>query len=169
MLFGAQAERALPAQATRHHADEIFQVLSRTQAQGPTLIDQDLFKIVETITRRGIAVVITDLFAAGDSALELIRQLNSQRQEVVLFHLLSPEERDLPYEGELLLEDSETGEQLPVHADAYRAEYQKRLNDFCAGIRDECIKLETDYQPLTTDQPLDVALIAYLEHRNAMP
>ena len=168
VLFGSQAERALPAQATRHHADEIFQVLARTQAHGPTLIDQDVFKIVETFTRRGMAVVISDLFAAGDSALELIRQLNAQRQEVVLFHLLAPEERDLPYEGELLLEDSETGEQIPVHADAYRAEYQKRLNDFCGQVRDECIKLETDYQLLTTDQPLDVALIAYLEHRNAM-
>ncbi len=168
VLFGEQAERAVPALASQHHADDIFQVLARTEARGKTIFGQDLFKIVETFTRRGLSVVISDLFTSGDTGLELLRQLNAQRQEVILFHLLAPEERDLPYEGELLLEDSETGEQLPVHADACRSDYQKLLKDFCGRVRSECIQQEIDYQPLTTDQPLDVALISYLEHRNAM-
>ena len=169
VLFGEQAERAVPAQASRHHADEIYLALTRVQARGGTVIGQDLFKIVEMFTRRGLAVVISDMFTAGDTALELLRQLNSQRQEVILFHLMAPEERDLPYEGQLLLVDSETGEELPVHVDACRAEYQRRLKEFCDHIRDECVKLEVDYQPLTTDQPLDAALIAYLERRDTMP
>jgi uncharacterized protein (DUF58 family) len=168
VLFGEEAESAVPAQASQHHADEIFQALARTQPRGKTIIGQNLFKIVESFTRRGLAVVISDLFTSGDTALELLRQLHAQRQEVILFHLLSPEERDLPYEGELLLEDSETGEELPVHADAYRSEYKQILDDFCSRVRAECIRLEIDYQRLTTDEPLDLALITYLEHRNAM-
>jgi uncharacterized protein (DUF58 family) len=168
VLFGEHAESAVHCQASHQHADEIFQALTRTSAGGQTIIGTDLFKIVESFTRRGLAIVISDLFTAGDTALELLRQLNSQRQEVILFHLLAPEERDLPYEGELLLEDSETGEELPVHADACREEYRQLLGDFCGRVRSECIKLETDYQQLTTDQPLDVALLTYLERRNAM-
>jgi uncharacterized protein (DUF58 family) len=168
VLFGEHAQRAVPAKAARHHADEIFQVLTRLQAQGGTQIGADLFGIVESFSRRGAAVLISDFFAAGDTALELLRQLHAQRQEVVVLHLLAPEELDFPYQGALLLQDSETQQEMPVHAEAYRAKYQQRLNQYCDEIRSECVKLEMDYQLLRTDAPLDLALIAYLEKRNAM-
>ena len=65
------------------------------------------------------------------------------------------------------MEDSETVEELPVHAEVFRQEYQKRIANFCESVRQECIKLEMDYQQLRTDAPLDQALIAYLEGRGA--
>ena len=87
---------------------------------------------------------------------------------MIVFHTLAPEELDLPYEGELVMEDSETGEEVLVHADDFRAEYQRRVTAFCERVRQACIKLEIEYQLLRTDQPLDVALIAYLEKRMAL-
>jgi len=168
ILFGEQARQAVPTQASRHHADEIFHLLTHAQARGGTHMDQDLFRIVETITRRGIAVVISDFFTADEAVRELLRQLQAQRQEVIVFHVLAPEELDLPYEGEYLFEDSESAEELPVHAEQFREEYQRRLSGFCERIKQECIQLEIDYQPLRTDGALDVALIRYLEHRAAV-
>jgi uncharacterized protein (DUF58 family) len=165
ILFGEQARQAIPTQASRHHSDEILQLLTHAQARGGTRIDQALFRIVETFSRRGMAVVISDFFTASDTVLELLRQLQAQRQETIVFHVLAPEELDLPYEGEYIFEDSETAEEMPVHADAFREEYLKRLSDFCAHIRQECIRLEVDYQQLRTDAPLDVALTSYLERR----
>jgi hypothetical protein len=123
--------------------------------------------MLESLSRRGMAVVISDCFTDSAAVLQLLRQLQGQRQEILVFHLLAPQELDLPYEGEYLFEDSETGEELPVHADAFREEYQKRLTAFCSEIRQECIRLEVDYQLLRTDAPLDAALIAYLERRGA--
>ena len=66
------------------------------------------------------------------------------------------------------MEDSETGEQLPVHAEVFRKDYQAQLAEFCERIERECVKLEMDYQRLRTDAPLDTALIAYLERRAAV-
>jgi hypothetical protein len=123
---------------------------------------------VETFSRRGIAVVLSDFFTTSDTVFELIRQLQAQRQETIVFHLLAPEELDLPYEGEYIFEDSETAEELPVHADAFREEYHKRLNDYCQRIQKECIQSEADYQQVRTDAPLDMALTAYLERRTAV-
>ena len=168
ILFGPRTHQAVPAQGSRHHADEIFQLLTHAQAQGRTGFDEDLFRLVGTFSRRGLAVVISDFFAPGNGVIELLRQLEGQRQEVIVFHVLAPEELDLPYETEVIMEDSETGEELPVHAEAFRAEYQSRLNEFCKQIEQECTKLEIDYQRLRTDSPLDVALIAYLEKRAAL-
>ena len=168
ILFGEQARQAAPAVASRHHADDIFHLLSHAQAQGGTRIDQTLFRMVESLSRRGIAVVISDCFTANEAVLELLRQLQAQRQEVIVFHLLAPEELDLPYEGECVFEDSESGIELPVHADIFRQQYQQRLQAFCSRIKEECIRLETEYVQLRTDAPLDVALIAYLERRAAL-
>ena len=168
ILFGPQSTQALPASATRHHADEIFQVLTLAHAGGRTVMDQTLCQLAQTIVRRGLVVVISDFFTSEESSFALLRQLHGQGQEVLVFHLLAPEELDLPYDGELIMEDSETLEEIPVHADAFRDEYQKRLGDFCGRVRAECIRLEIDYQQLRTDARLDVALLAYLEKRAAL-
>jgi uncharacterized protein (DUF58 family) len=165
ILFGEQARQAVPTQASRYHADEILQLLTHAQARGGTRIDESLFRIVEGFSRRGMAVVLSDFFTTSEAVLELLRQLQGQRQEILVFHLLAPEELDLPYEGEYIFEDSETAEELPVHTDAFREEYQKRLSDFCGRIKQACIQLEVDYQQVRTDAPLDAALTTYLERR----
>ncbi len=168
ILFGEEARQAAPTQASRHHAEEIFHLLTQAQARGGTRIDQNLFRMVETLTRRGMAVVISDFFSAEAAVKQLLRALHGQHQETMLFHVLAPEELELPYEGEHLFEDLETGEEIPVHSEDFRKEYQRRVNDFCEGIKQECIQLEIDYQRLRTDAPLDAALLEYLERRAAV-
>jgi uncharacterized protein (DUF58 family) len=168
ILFGERARQAVPTQASRHHAEEIFHLLSSASAQGGTRVDQSLFRIVETLTRRGVAVVISDFFTADEAVRQLLRQLQAQHQEIIVFHLLAPEEFDLPFEGEYIFEDMESAEQISVHTDDFRREYQKRLKDFCEELKHECIGLEVDYQLLRTDEPLDVALTEYLERRAAV-
>jgi uncharacterized protein (DUF58 family) len=168
ILFGETARQAVPTHASRHHAEEIFHLLAKAEARGGTRVDQTLFRILETMTRRGMAVVISDFFTTDEAARQLLRQLQGQHQEVVVFHVLAPEELDLPYEGESIFQDLESAEQIPVHPEDFRREYQRRLTDFCEGLKRECIGLEIDYQLLRTDAPLDLALIEYLERRAAV-
>lgn len=168
ILFGEQARQAVPAHATRHHAEEIYHLLARAEARGGTRIDQSLFRMAESFNRRGMAVVISDFFTAEEAARQLLRQLQAQNQEIIVFQVLAPEELDLPYEGESIFEDLESAEQIPVHADDFRQEYQRRLKQFCNGLRDQCVDLEIDYQLARTDAPLDFALTQYLERRAAM-
>jgi uncharacterized protein (DUF58 family) len=168
ILFGERARQAVPTHASRHQAEEIFHLLAGAKAEGGTRVDEGLFRIVETLTRRGVAVVISDFFTADEAVRQLLRQLQAQHQEIIVFHLLAPEELDLPFEGEYIFEDLESSEQIPVHTDDFRPEYQKRLKVFREGLERECIGLEVDYQMLRTDAPLDVALTEYLEHRAAV-
>jgi uncharacterized protein (DUF58 family) len=165
VLFGPESRQAIPAAATRQQAVEIFSLLASARATGVTLLGTDLFGIVHTMIRRGLAIVISDCFTADESCLELLRQLRAQRQEVILFQTLAPEEMELPYTGEFIMEDCESAAEVVVHADEFRREYQRRVTAFCEGIRQECLKLEVDYYRLRTDEPLDRALIAYLERR----
>jgi uncharacterized protein (DUF58 family) len=167
VLFNQVATRAVPARAHRQTADEIFQSLARATPGGGTVLDDTFEREIKAMTRKGMAVVISDFFAPEEGALDLLRKLHIQRQEILAFHVLAPEEIDLSYAGEVLFEDAETGQLLPVIPDAVRKDYRQRLGSFCERIRRECLRLEIDYQQLRTDQPLDYALVAYLERRAA--
>ncbi|HEX7863002.1 MAG TPA: DUF58 domain-containing protein [Verrucomicrobiae bacterium] len=168
IVYGPQSKQSAPASSTRHHADEIFHVLTDLKAVGKTTVDKNLIRMTQTLTHRGMAVVISDFLGGGESCFELLRQLHAQNQEVLVFHLLTPEELDLPFEGDFTMEDAETGEEIQVEAERFRTEYKKRVNDFCSRVADECTKLEMECQLLRTDAPLDVALMRYLEKRAAL-
>ena len=166
VLFGPDSRQALPCAASRNQAMELFAALARAQAGGKTVISQDLFGIVQAVVRRGISVVISDFFTTDDSGFELLRQLHAHRQETLVFHVLSPEELELPETGEWILEDSETGEERIVHLDEVRTSYRERLNTFCDRVKTECQSYEFDYVRLSTGEPLDEALMNYLERRS---
>jgi uncharacterized protein (DUF58 family) len=167
ILFGSQSRQAAAASSTRNHADEIFSLLTHAQAGGGTHIDEELLQIAGTITRRGFAVVISDFLGSEAGCFELLRRLHAQGQEVLVFHLMSPEELELPYDGEFIMEDAETGQEIAVHPESFREEYRKRVTGFCDRIQKQCTALEINYQLLRTDAPLDVALMAWLEKRSA--
>jgi uncharacterized protein (DUF58 family) len=166
VLFGPDSRQALPCAVSRNQAMELFAALARAQAGGKTVISQDLFGIVQAVVRRGISVVISDFFTTDDSGFELLRQLHAHRQETLVFHLLSPEELELPETGEWILEDSETGEERIVHLDEVRSSYRERLTTFCDRVKTECQSYEFDYLRLSTGEPLDQALMNYLERRS---
>lgn len=168
ILFGTDARQALPARASRMHAMEIFALLANATAGGTTTLGKDLTGITQTFVRRGLVVVISDFFTDEPAIIELLRQLHGQGQEVLVFHLLAPEEEDLPYEGEFIMKDLESDQEIVVDVDAFREEYRRRVASFCDRIRQECLRLEADYQKVRTDQPLDAALIRYLEKRAAV-
>ena len=150
------------------HAMEIFAMLSNAKAGGTTQLGEELQGILHTFVRRGLVIIISDFFTSEETVFDLLRQLHGQRQETLVFHVLAPEEVDLPFEGEFIMEDSETAEEIVVNADDFRAEYRKRVEAFRSRIRNECLKMEADYEPVRTDQPLDAALIRYLEKRAAV-
>ena len=75
IVFGAQSRQATPASSTRHHADEIFHTLNDLKPVGVTNVDQTLVHMAQTLTRRGLAVVISDFLGGGEACFELLRQL----------------------------------------------------------------------------------------------
>ncbi len=165
VLFGPDSRQALPCAASRNQALELFAALATARAGGGTRVGQDLFGIVQAVVRRGLSVVISDFFTPDDSGFELLRQLHAHRQETLVFQILSPEELELPETGEWILEDSESGEERIVHLDEVRAGYRQRLEAFCDRLKSECEGYEFDYVRLSTGEPLERALMAYLERR----
>lgn len=167
-LIGNNSGTALPPRHGTQHLETLFVTLARAVANGNTLIGQNVTHVVETFNRRGVTVIISDLMTSGEAALDLFRQLRSQRQEVIVFHVMAAEELDFDFDGEFIFEDAESDSTVPLHAGAFRKEYLSRVQEFQQRIKKECEKFEVDYQLVRTDQPLGDALPAYLERRMAV-
>jgi uncharacterized protein (DUF58 family) len=165
VLFNEKARQVLPPRGAFAHLEELHLELARAQASGRAAWTQPVTSLTGGYQRRGVAVVISDLLSSVDNVIDMLQQLQAERQEVVLFHILAPEELELPTDGKFLMQDAETGEQVSVDAVTFREEFQQRVQAFCHAMQQGCAGMEVEYERIRTDQPLDIALTTYLERR----
>jgi uncharacterized protein (DUF58 family) len=103
----------------------------------------------------GISIVFSDFFTPGgiESA---VKYLLYKKQEVVLVHILSPEELEPALEGQLRLLDSETGETKDISVTpALLKQYYIRLNGFVSGIREYCSRMGVTYIQASSAAPME--------------
>ena len=162
VFFSDKAHLALPNGCRQQHLDEFLLALECVTPSGRTHLKAGLTEAGAGPGRRGLAIVISDLLSLDGSIFD---QLQLQGQELLVFHIVAPEEVDFNFHGDFEMEDAETGQKVIVHASAFRDEYLRRFQSFLGEAKRECEKLEADYYMLRTDQPLEEALGACLEAR----
>jgi uncharacterized protein (DUF58 family) len=112
--------------------------------------------------RRGIVVVISDFYAPPEEVIKTMLPLRYRGNEVILFHVLDPEEIQPTIKGPVLLVDMETEEAMEVSADYARQEYRAKIDAHIATLRTEAQKAGIDYFIADTSRPLDSLLREYL-------
>jgi uncharacterized protein (DUF58 family) len=124
-----------------------------------------LARIGESLRRRGIVAVISDLYAEPDTVLGAVSGLRSRGHDLVVFHILDPAELRFPFEEASSFEDLETGEQLPVTPEAMVERYLALVDEHTQTLARRMLENGIDYALFDTSVPLDHALFHYLSHR----
>ena len=119
----------------------------------------------ELASHRGLVVIISDFFGEPLKLMKMLERLRYRNHEVLLFHIWDRYERELPVEGHISFHDLETNEQLTTQAEAIRESYQQAVNQWRSELDEGCRKLAVDRVELTTDEPMDQALLDYLVRR----
>ena len=114
---------------------------------------------------RGIAVVLSDFYAPPETVVKTIVPLRHRGTDVMLFHVLDPEELNPRLEGPKLLIDLETRESIEVSPDYAAGEYARRIAAHCDALKKEAEAAGLSYMLLDTSRPLDAALREYLSIR----
>jgi uncharacterized protein (DUF58 family) len=124
-----------------------------------------LHEAAELLPRRGLVVVISDLFY--DSA-ELSKALDHFRHfghDVLVFHLLAPLERRMATDGSVKFVDAESGEILDTIAHEIRDSYTVAVDRWLTELHTQCQARDIEHIGIVTDQPLDAALFEYCNRR----
>jgi len=111
-------------------------------------------------------VLVSDLLDEPEQILKGLRLFRFKGNDVIVFHLLDPAELELPFDGNVLFEDTEISN-LRVVADprAIRETYRQVVDEFVREMRKQCHDSAIDYQLISTATPLDQALASYLSWR----
>jgi uncharacterized protein (DUF58 family) len=119
------------------------------------------------LRRRGIVLIVSDFFADPEEIVRTIEPLRFHGNEVVLFHVLDPQEVRPKLTEPTLLIDLETEEQMEVTPDYARSEYRGKMDAHLADLRTRARGAGLDYFLLQTDRPLDAMLREYLTLRQS--
>jgi len=117
------------------------------------------------LRRRGMVIVVSDFFGDPARIVHTIEPLRFHGNEVVLFHLLDPQEVRPSLKDATVLVDLETGEEMQVTPDYASREYRQKIDAHLADIRTRTRAAGMDYFLLTTEKPLDTMLREYLTIR----
>jgi hypothetical protein len=109
--------------------------------------------------------VISDYYETPETIVRTMEPLAFRGAEVVLFHILDPQEIEPRFGEPVLLVDLETRDDLEVSPEYARTEYRRKIAGHIEELRDRAQRARMDYYLLRTDRPLDEALREYLSIR----
>jgi uncharacterized protein (DUF58 family) len=165
MLFAERPLRYVPPRAVGSHLDVVLRTLAALPAQGRTRLGPALHELAERIKRRGLVVLFSDLMDDPAEVLAGLQHFRHDHHEVVVFHLLDPDEVDFPYTDGATFVDLESGERLTTEPWEIARRYRERLAAWSERYRRQCRERRVEYVRIDTRTPFDLALLAYLEKR----
>jgi len=154
----------LPSRTGQTHLRGMLTMLAKMEAGGGTSASASFRRAVDLLPRRGLLIVISDLYDDSDAFEAELRRAVRIGHDVALFQVLTRHELEFPYETDVELQDLESGASQLTGA-AVRAQYRRDFADFLERWHARCARYRIDYTRLLTDQPLDAALRGYIMRR----
>lgn len=181
ITFDSEIRTFIPAKATRSHLQALLGTLQKLAEEPPsgsetekTNTAHSLHAVAERLPRRGLVVLISDLFESEEgsqqqngSLVKALQHLRHRGHEVLVFHVLdsSTERRfDFP-DRPVRLRDMETQETLTLHPAQLRSEVATASDTFSARLKRRLREMRIDLVEIDTAQPYMEALSAYLIKR----
>ena len=164
-LFDDEIRINIPARSRRSHLNIILSKMQNIKPGPETTIAPVLHKTAEAIKKRGLIILISDLFDDPDEILSGLQHFRYKGHEVVVFHVLDPQEFTLDFTQRTRFRDMESGEEIITDPWHIQSDYQKSMAQFCDYMKSMCRQRNIDYIRLSTDSPLDMALSEYLIKR----
>ena len=165
VCFDKEVKSFIPTSSSMGHLRPILGTLAGASAQNKTDLGTVLNTLAERVQRRGLIILISDLFDRPEAILKSLQHFSHKRHDVIVFHVLDEFELTFPFERMTLFEGLEEYPKLLIDPRSLRKAYLEEVNKFCEEMRRGCVKQMIDYVRISTDQDLDVELTKSLASR----
>lgn len=166
ITFDTKIRRYIPPRSKSSHLNTIFDEMLATKPGGETELGKVFHDLVPRIHRRGLLIIISDLFGDVPSLLKALAHFRHARHEVVLFQVWDPDELNFPFQGWTEFESLEIpGVKHIVDPALLRKAYLEQLDKYRDDLVRGCRRHHIDVVPFLTDKPCSVALGEYLSSR----
>jgi len=168
-VFDDRVRASVPARTKRSQLTSVVEVLETPRGGRGTAFLPVLRSLAETLPRRGLVVIVSDLLGDRDGVFQGLQMLRKRGHDLVLLHVMDDDELDFPFDGPTRFEGLEVPDQISCNPRALRAGYLAALEAFLADARRRAASARCDYALVRTGEPLDAALVKFLSRRARMP
>jgi uncharacterized protein (DUF58 family) len=168
VVFDQHIRKYIPPKSTMTHLNNLLKELDKLEASQTTNVSSTLHEMAERIKRRGLIIVISDLFDDPELIINGLKHFRHKKHEVIVFHILDPKEKNFSFPKEAIFKDLETGEEILTSPWQIRKDYQKKIDSLIQRYTLECRESIIDYVLLDTSVPFDYALFSYLNKRRRL-
>jgi uncharacterized protein (DUF58 family) len=158
----------VPPKTSSKHLLAILQTLEKVTPGGETSLASVWHTLAgQHLKRRGMVMLFSDCLDQVEDMARALQHLRYKGHEVIVFHILAPEEIEFPFKQPTKFRSLEvSGHEIVTDARRLRDEYLKNFREYCEHFKRKVDDLSIDYILLRTDDPVDRALGAYLAGRN---
>jgi uncharacterized protein (DUF58 family) len=165
VTFGDRIVDMIPPRYRAGHLRRLMVMLENSTSGKSTDLAAPLEQIAQTVSKRGLVVLISDLLAPVDHFKMHLNYLRSRGHDVVILRTLDPAEVDFNFDRATMFQDLETGREIYIDPRTAVSEYKQRFQDHEAAIKETCDHLGIDFFQIKTDQPLETSLFNLLQTR----
>lgn len=164
-VFDSTIRAQVPSSSRNTQLQTILAALDTQLAGGKTDIASILKRVNESLNRRSIVILLSDLFCSREDLFRGLQVLRQRKHDVLVLQILDDEELEFRYSGTLRFEGLENAGKLTCDPAALRTGYLRALQNFLDTIRRRCAGSGIDYQLIRTSENLDAALAHVLIRR----
>ncbi|MCA9119701.1 MAG: DUF58 domain-containing protein [Planctomycetales bacterium] len=165
ITFDSQIRDYVPPSNSPARLSELLTVMEQTPSANKTAISNTFRQLAQKLTKRGVVLVISDLFDDAANVLMGLRHLRHRQHDLAVLQILDPAELSLPFDRPTLFRGLEGLPELTTQPRAIRAAYRAELDAFLQQLKRGCSDNEIDYRLISTAQSFDVALSAFVSSR----
>lgn len=167
-IFADQVLEHYTARSNLDHRLAVLSALARARPHPRADSARTLHEVAELMPRRGLVVLISDLYYEPDDVLSACDHFRHYGHDLLVFQILTPLERCMALDGAVKLVDAESGEILETIAHEIRASYTSAVEDWLQSLHRGCLARGIDHRLFTTDEPLEKALMDYCLKRSQL-
>lgn len=165
IAFDEAIVHRLPASARTGHLRAVLLALERLPLGTRTNVAKPLGDLATVLAKRGLVVVISDLLDEPAAVVRGLRQFRQRGTDVIVFHVLDPQELRFKFDDAARFRDVENARETFADPGQVRDAYLRAITTLVDTYRRELGGAGIDYHLLDTSQPLDLALVSYLNAR----
>lgn len=166
VTFNDAVQRYIPPRARPKHLRAIINELQRQKPERETELGDVFHEMVTKIHRRGLLIIISDLFGDVEQLMKSLAHFRHANHEIMVFQIWDPDELDFPFRQwtQFASLEQSANRHLVDPAQIRRA-YLEKLAQFRDQLTRGCNRQRITLVPMTTDQPYADSLAAYLALR----
>jgi uncharacterized protein (DUF58 family) len=164
-VFDSEWREQLPGSGQIGHVQKILETLVSVKPRNKNEMGPLIHDLANHVKRRGLFFLISDCFDDVESLLGALQHLRFGGHEVIVFHVLHPDEMDFPFHGMVKFDAMEEKMHLLTRPQLIRPTYMRTLQKYLDEFQKGCERNRCDYVLMNTGKSLGATLAAYLSRR----